>query len=156
MTGKALNAILMDVASETLESLAFMFSTPESTDFDVPEADDNLIVSVEFDGPFSGRLVVTAAAETLPELATSMLGIEAEDVSVHQKEDALKETINVVCGNLLPFVAGKEAVFNIFQPVIISRIELEAMIRIREPIAKAMLGLDAGSWMFWFFQTNAG
>lgn len=156
MTGKALNSILMDVASNTLESMSFIFSTPESTDFEVPETEDNLIVSVEFDGPFSGRLVVLAAVETLSELATSMLGIEDEDVSMHQKEDALKETLNVICGNLLPLVAGKEAVFNIAPPVVIGRVELEAMIQIREPIAKAMLGLDAGNWMFWFFQTNAG
>lgn len=149
--GNALNAMLTEVASGTLESMAFIFSTPEGSDFDLPEFQENLIVSTEFDGPFAGRLVVMAAIETLSELAAGMLGIEEADISMHQKEDALKEILNVICGNLLPHIAGKESVFHIAPPVSIGRIELEALLQIREPIGRTMLSLDAGNWMFWLF-----
>lgn len=153
MTAGALNATLMEVASEMLESLAFMFSTPESTDFDPPESDAFRTLSVDFDGPFSGALVLMAAEGTLSELTASMLGAEESEVTSEQKEDALKETLNVVCGNLLPRIAGQEAVFNIARPISISRIELEALLQVRQPLAKVMLELDAGSWMFWLFQS---
>uniref|UniRef100_A0A7C4MR39 Chemotaxis phosphatase CheX-like domain-containing protein n=1 Tax=Desulfatirhabdium butyrativorans TaxID=340467 RepID=A0A7C4MR39_9BACT len=154
MTAGALNATLMEVASEMLESLAFMFSTPDTTDFDPPESDAFRIVTVEFDGPFSGALVLMAAEETLPELTASMLGVEETEISSEQKEDALKETLNVVCGNLLPRIAGKEAVFDIARPISMSRIELEALLQVRQPMAKVLLDLDAGSWMFWLFQRS--
>jgi len=154
MTADALNATLMEVASEMLESLAFMFSTPDRTDFDPPESDAFRTLSAEFEGPFSGSLVLMAAEETLPELTAGMLGIEESEITSEQKEDALKETLNVVCGNLLPRIAGKQAVFNIARPVTMSRIELEALLQIRQPMAKVQLDLDAGSWMFWLFQRD--
>ncbi|MEW6260166.1 MAG: chemotaxis protein CheX [Thermodesulfobacteriota bacterium] len=153
MTAKALNATLMKVASEMLESLAFMFSTPEGTDFDPPDIGEFRILFVEFHGPFSGKLVLMAAEETLPELTASMLGVEESEIMSEHMEDALKETLNVVCGNLLPRIAGEQAVFNISSPVGMSRIELDALLQVRQPMAKVMLDLDSGSWMFWLFQS---
>ncbi len=153
MTAKAIHATLMEVASEMLESLAFMFSTPEGADFDPPDDGEFRILAVDFHGPFSGKLVLMAAEETLSELTASMLGVDEHDIVSEQKEDALKETLNVVCGNLLPRIAGVQAVFNITSPVAMSRIELNALLQVRQPLAKVMLDLDSGSWMFWLFQS---
>ena len=110
---------LSRVAAETLEQLAFLFSFPEdepgNTDFDSAVA-----ARVLFTGLFSGALVITVSAQVLSELTANMLGVDCEEeTTLGQKDDALKETINVICGNLLPPIAGKQAVFDIGSPEII-------------------------------------
>jgi CheY-specific phosphatase CheX len=73
--------------------------------------------AIAFDGPFSGELVVRASAELLPHLAANMLGLdEPSAASADQQEDALKELANVICGNLLPALAGREPVFRVGVP----------------------------------------
>jgi len=55
----------------------------------------------------------------LAELAGNMLG--ADDGSVlcaDEQHDALRELINVICGNLLPMIGGHSAEFNIQTPFI--------------------------------------
>ena len=72
-------------------------------------------VSVAFRGPLSGRLVLRASSAILLELVTNMLGSdEAHDCSM--QHDALGELANVICGNLLPQVAGLNTVFVLSAP----------------------------------------
>ena len=49
----------------------------------------------------------------------AILVIDDDEIAGEQKLDALKETINIVCGNVLPAIGGKEAVFDIAPPQII-------------------------------------
>ena len=63
-------------------------------------------------------MVISSAA--MPELAANMLGLDDdESPSEEQQKDALRESLNVICGNLLPRVGGKEAVFDIQAPEIL-------------------------------------
>ncbi|MDM8539151.1 hypothetical protein QUF70_20550, partial [Desulfobacterales bacterium HSG17] len=49
----------------------------------------------------------------------NMLGIEEDETSTSEQQyDALKELLNVICGNLLPEIAGKEAIFKVGMPQI--------------------------------------
>ena len=114
--------ILSRVAGETLEQLAFMFSFPED-ERGCMSLDSAIAATISFAGPFSGTLVMTVSNQLLPELAANMLGVDEEETSLDQQLDALKETINIICGNLLPAVAGEEVVFNIDAPVIIAEVE---------------------------------
>jgi hypothetical protein len=54
----------------------------------------------------------------LAPLANNMLGLECDQDSptYAQQIDALKEMLNVACGNLLPELAGTQAVFNLSAP----------------------------------------
>ena len=115
--------ILTRVAGETLEQLAFIFSFPEE-ERDTLEDDSLVATSVSFAGPFSGTLVMTISAQILQELTANMLGMDdEEEIALDQQHDALKETINVICGNLLPAIAGKKAVFDLDAPKIIDEAE---------------------------------
>ena len=73
-------------------------------------------VSVGFRGPFEGRLVVRAFGGVLPTLAMNMLGEEEAPPAALQR-DALGEVANVICGNLLPAIAGSREVFRLDAPV---------------------------------------
>src|SRR4051812_38701317 len=80
----------------------------------------DMAVTVEFHGPLSGRLVLRASATVLPVIAANMLG-EEESRQHAMQRDALGELANVICGNLLPQIAGAEAVFILKAP----RVEVE-------------------------------
>jgi len=118
-----LESVLFQVASDTLEQLAFLFSSPEYINC-CPDYEQVVVASVSFSGHFSGKVSLMIAYDILDELTENMLGIDkSEELSLEQKHDALKESINIVCGNLLPFIGGKKALFSIDSPVIIQEKE---------------------------------
>jgi len=107
------------VAEEILEKLAFMFSFPEDEGGEI-NYDAVVAASVSFAGPFSGNLIMVVSEQILPELTGNMLGLDDKDeTTLEQRHDALKELINVICGNLLPTIAGKHSIFNVNAPVIL-------------------------------------
>lgn len=106
--------LLRQATVSTFEDLAFLFPEEECqrNDDDTPL---DAVVAVDFHGLMRGRLVIRASAELLPVIASNMMG---EDESQHMpmQRDALGEIANVVCGNLLPKLAGSEAVFRLDAP----------------------------------------
>jgi CheY-specific phosphatase CheX len=107
---------LASVAERMFEGLAFMISMPQA-DGDPPSIPSPVSVRVAFDGPLSGTLVLTAAEDMLPALARNMLGLDGtSQPSLEDQMDALKELVNVICGNLLPALTGTEAVFDVHSP----------------------------------------
>ncbi len=118
---KQANAVLYQVAAETLEQLAYFFvEKPE--DDDIFEPTDEMVTAVaSFNGPFSGCVGISLALNLLPEVASNMLGIEDGEISEQEQVDAFKEVANILCGNLLPKIAGPEKVFDIDSPVILEK-----------------------------------
>ena len=113
------NDVISTVVTDTIEKLVFMFASPYDPK-NSTEEDPDIGVSVSFTGPFSGTLGMKVSGEVLSEIAVNILGVDDEDeITIEDKNDALKETINIICGNILPAIAGKRAVFNIGVPEII-------------------------------------
>jgi len=115
---RQLDEILRDVAEETFESLAFLLPMPPP---DEPiENCPTTVVAVGFHGPFNGKLIVTLPEAVLGELTGNMLGLDDDaEIPVETQQDALKELANVVCGNVLPEIAGATVVFNVAAPELI-------------------------------------
>lgn len=104
------------VIEETLASLAFMFPV-DSDAPGAPEAGAMRRATVEFSGAFGGRLLVAVSPEMLEPLAANMLGLEdGARPSPEQQQDALRELLNVICGNLLPKIASPREVFDVHEP----------------------------------------
>jgi CheY-specific phosphatase CheX len=98
----------------TFEELAYLLPTGELDE--QPSFDGvKVAASVGFRGPFGGTLVVTVNQGLLPTLAANMLG-EDDVLSEQQHRDALGEIANVICGNVLPRIAGTREVFRIIAP----------------------------------------
>jgi chemotaxis protein CheY-P-specific phosphatase CheC len=138
-------------ASDTLEKLAFLFAHLEEdrTRFEDAEA---VAARVDFSGPFNGSLLLLISSTILQELATNMLGIDEDDpVAEGEKHDAFKEALNVICGNLLPAIAGREAVFDIAAPQMAAPAREPDIADDRPPVGVARLGLDQGSCDLFFF-----
>lgn len=132
------------VAADTLESLALMFLVPED-ESPQPRPRCNTYVAASFTGPFDGVLTLAVSDSILPELAANMLGLEdGHGATPEQQEDALKELANVVCGNLLPAIAGKEPVFHIGAPEVLAAQSYQGAIGSLLPAGEACLLADAG------------
>jgi CheY-specific phosphatase CheX len=131
---------LSQVAIEMFEKLAFMFAFPAEGEAG-QQIEDMVSAGVVFSGPFSGQVTIHISTAVLPELAANMLGLDDEaDVTLDQQYDALKESLNVVCGNLLPAIAGREAIFNMETPKVLSRNEMPGS----DPVARIRLEFDEG------------
>ena len=116
MMNEEAKKILTSIAVETLERLAFIFSSAE-------EENDGLIsemkaADVSFSGPFSGKLVMKMSTPAVLEMTANMLGIDENKATNEQQSDAMKEALNVICGNLLPAIGGSHVIFNISVPQI--------------------------------------
>ncbi len=139
------NEELYRVAEETLASLAFIM--PLDPDEEAPdETDARLVASVSFTGPFDGTLFLSVPAGLLRELSANMLGAEDdEEPPIDEQHDAFAEALNVICGNLLPVIAGAEVVFDVHAPEILTDSRIPDEVEQLAPAGSARLALDAGS-----------
>jgi chemotaxis protein CheX len=108
----SLTTTLSEVTEQTFEALAFMFSMPE-------DQEPRCAVSVDFHGPSEGTLYIWVPNTMLAPLAANMLGMDdGAEPTQEEQFDALRELANVICGNLLPKIAGPKAVFRLDAPVV--------------------------------------
>lgn len=131
---------LLEAAASTFEQLGFLFA-----DFEMDpvqqEAQVRVVARVDFVGPLEGSLELHLAGDLLRRLAANMLG--EEGLTTEQiMHDALGEVTNVVCGNVLPTLAGPRAVFDLATPVVAaSRVGWPDA---GAPAAQGSLGLEDG------------
>ena len=141
--------LLSEVAAETLEQLAFIFSFSDDPDENAIWNEDVTGCQLTFSGPHQGEILLAINSAVLAELAANMLGMDDdEEPSQEHQEDALREALNVICGNLLPKIGGVEAVFDISAPAIHPgaeiRSKVEALKTTRADCGAAFLSLDDG------------
>jgi chemotaxis protein CheX len=105
---------LFNAAASTFEDLALLFPSRELDELQRGASLD-IAVAVPFRGPFDGRLEVRLSASLLPAIAGNMLGDDG-DVSDQTARDAIGELANVICGNVLPAIAGSREVFHLEAP----------------------------------------
>ena len=120
---------LLTAATSTFEALALLLAEPaaaavgaamgEPADASAGQAlADGHAVRVAFRGPFDGALHVAVSAPLAAALAANMLGIPLAHARADAalRQDALGELANVICGNVLPLVGGRAAVFHLAAP----------------------------------------
>ena len=105
---------LYQVSARIFEDLGMLLPTPDLEAGQLAAPVD-ATADVYFCGPFTGSLRVALCGGLLPMLASNMLGSDEEPPLVQQL-DSLGEISNVICGNLLPALAGLKQVFLIGAP----------------------------------------
>ncbi|AMW04018.1 hypothetical protein GEMMAAP_02535 [Gemmatimonas phototrophica] len=115
----------------------------------------DVAVSVEFRGPLTGRLVVRVSQSIMPTIAANMLGAE-ESKQLPLQRDALGEIGNVICGNVLPLIAGADKIFNLAAPVVAEGGSLPHRDE-DEPVASVQVGVEDGraEAILYLFSANA-
>ena len=109
----------------------------EKTDFS-PEA----AVAIDFSGPIKGMMLIILRGRILSALTGNMLGDDAPPTQF-QREDALRELANVICGNLLPHLGGSDAVFDIGIPQVRDVHNIQHC-RLGEPAIRQEVALEGG------------
>jgi chemotaxis protein CheY-P-specific phosphatase CheC len=142
---KKLEMELYKAATLTFEELGFLLPTQEIDEQQL-NAQFEAAVSVNFEGPFSGKLFLRIFGGLLPIIATNMLGDDGIP-SKNLQYDALGEIANVICGNMLPQIAGSDHIFHVSAPEIVDDIDLP-------PIAEAHVGLGEGRADLLLFVSN--
>jgi len=131
---------LLAAAATTFESLAML---PSSATLSAAEAAAPIAfgVRVDFEGPLRGRLELRVTADVACCVAENMLGLPiALETDATLVRDALGEVANVVCGNVLPELAGRDAVFHLGAPQICEAPDVVAP----SPELALSLGVDGG------------
>jgi CheY-specific phosphatase CheX len=136
---------LLTAATSTFESLALLFAeTPSGgAPADVPLTH---AARVTFAGPRAGALEVAVSDDVAVALAANMLGLDPDAVRADAalRRDAVGELANVVCGNVLPLVAGREAVFRLAAPAPCAPDAVPAPGALVETLVVEALGAAAG------------
>jgi chemotaxis protein CheY-P-specific phosphatase CheC len=132
---KKLETELHKAATLAFQELVFLFPTPEIDEQQL-NAQFEAAVSIDFEGPFSGNLLVIVCGGLLPILAANMLGEEGTP-SMSLQYDALGEIANVICGHMLPGIAGSKDVFHVSPPRLAETTDLP-------PVAEVQMGLGIG------------
>jgi hypothetical protein len=125
----------------TFEELSFMLPNEDPEDLQLA-APGTIGARISFRGAFTGTLAILICGDLLPRLSTNMLGQETPP-DPPQQLDALREVANVICGNLLPEVAGRQAVFDICPPEILTPSDLRTFSDV-PPVAETQVGLHEG------------
>lgn len=104
-----------DAFYEAAEGFAFLVAG-RIEPADAPSPDDAHVAEMAFSGGLvRGRAAILAPAETGAFVAESALG-EPDEVGSEQAYDALKELLNVACGQILTALYGVDAVFDLEPP----------------------------------------
>jgi chemotaxis protein CheY-P-specific phosphatase CheC len=104
---------------DVLEKMAFMFGELIGTD-DLPPAGDKYYrTHMSFKGAMNGSLAMAVPEQMCAEVAANVLGVDLDsEMADEQSCDALKELLNVACGNILIAIAGEEPLFDLQPPEI--------------------------------------
>ncbi|MDR2577675.1 MAG: chemotaxis protein CheX [Chitinispirillales bacterium] len=116
------SVILDNVCKLILEELAFLFcDSQDASAFDYSQIVNAHKASLRFEGPKNGKVEIAADQNLCLVLAGNMLGIEPEEdeeMAAAYAADALKESLNVICGRYLTEAYGDEVVFSLNAPEI--------------------------------------
>jgi CheY-specific phosphatase CheX len=117
MTSKTATPTLRKIFSDILSDMAFIFvSEPDS---EVIAPGYTLQARIRYQGTHRGMLQLRCDGRFAAILAGNLLGVDSADAAAEQQRlDALKELMNVVCGNLVTTLYGTEALFELTIPEI--------------------------------------
>lgn len=104
---------LYNSAITTFEHMAFLFEMPKTEDQSQALSHDGTAM-VTFTGPISGELHVASYGGLMQAMAADVLGEDTP--TMEQQQDLLGEVTNVICGSVLPRIAGSGHVFRIGPP----------------------------------------
>lgn len=130
---------LSQTLAATFEELALICPDLKLSDKQ-SESQVDVAMSVAFNGPLNGRLVLKASSQVLPSIAENMLGTDTIDGQSVER-DALGELANVMCGNLLPLIGGAQAVFVLSAPAPYDAATDSLRVL---PSARACVGIEEG------------
>lgn len=114
-THASLNAdTLARLVTDALERTAFVLADPCDNPARLPPADT--FAQIDFRGPESGTVDLRASRAFARNLAASLLGVDASEISDAQAGEALRELANIVGGSVITALGGDDCRFSLGLP----------------------------------------
>lgn len=111
---------LQQIIVDALERTAFVIVDPCDEDAADDLTPPTLHARIDYSGPTSGTLVLSASEGFLVELASSILGVEPDEVRVDvEGRDALRELANIIGGSALVAIGGESMPYALSLPDVI-------------------------------------
>lgn len=136
-----LRGALADAGIGALENMAWLFAEQSSHASD--EGCIGPTARIEFIGVPSGALLLQVEAPLLAVVAGAMLGTDDTPDLVLQR-DALGELANVVCGHVLPEIAGTREEYLLAPPTVFT--DWEAALKPTDVVAEVVHLAVQGGW----------
>lgn len=109
------NQVIIDV----FEEFAFLFPIPCDSGEITADPEEAVLASISFSGQEDGRLRLVVPENMCTEVAGNVMGTDASDErSTECRHDAVKEMLNVSCGQFLTRYFGEEPVFELSPPTV--------------------------------------
>jgi len=136
---------IYDSAIRTFEMMCYMFPLDEDeVGEDDPCPDARCTTSlVTFDGASDGGMIIRADGDLVDAIAVNMLG--SDDATTEQKQGALCEIANIICGNVIPSFSDGEKISYIRPPRVVAAGEdPHGLFRDMEKSGPVRIHLDEG------------
>lgn len=137
---------IYESAVRAFEMMCYMFPLDEDEiGEDDPCLDAGCMTSlVTFDGASDGGMVIRADEDLVDAIAANMLG--SDDASPEQKQGALCEIANIICGNVIPDFSDGDKISYIRPPRVASEDEdPHELFRGMEKAGPVRVNLDEGN-----------
>lgn len=109
---------LSQMTLNMLERTAMVLAEPAQPDAKLPAPTH--IARIAYSGPSQGTITLAASDGFLRELASSLLGVEPNEVTIESHgHDALREMTNIVAGSVLLALAGDQCEFSLGLPTLL-------------------------------------
>jgi hypothetical protein len=105
---------LSQLAIEALERTAFVLADPCADPDALPSAE--VFAQIEFHGPEQGGVDLAASRGFTRNLASSILGCDAAEVTDAQGDEALRELANILGGSVIYRLGGEQCAFSLGLP----------------------------------------
>jgi hypothetical protein len=99
---------------DALERTAFVLADPCDDPGALPPADT--FAQIEFSGPTKGSVELLASRDFAKNLAASILGADASEITDIQSEEALRELANILGGSVITALGGSDCRFSLGLP----------------------------------------
>ncbi len=111
---------LGELAIEALERTAFVAAEPADTEFLDELSSCEWFTRIRYTGPISGWVYLAGSRGFMLGLASSLLGVEVEDVTIEKEGlDALRELTNIVGGSVVSALGGDHCKLSLGLPEVI-------------------------------------
>ncbi len=130
-------SVLGEVTIEILERFAFLLGDPAETGAPPAPPPTAWLATMQFTGPRRGTLGLATTPALARQMAANLFGREPEEISDEEAADALKEFLNVTCGDYLHDLEGNEPIYDLSAPAVApaDREALRARLAGREQLA---------------------
>jgi hypothetical protein len=109
--------LLIDLATQALERTAFVLTDPVDPDETADYPPLTRFARVAYHGPAVGEIFLCATDGFVAELASSLLGVEPEEVQPGgEGADALRELANILGGSVIRELGGEQCEYSLGLP----------------------------------------